>query len=121
MFENGVALAVSYDIGCSFANRQRRRCPRGAGIFIAKVNRLTRWIAHEIVRPWCQTIFMTVSRPRKSAARFGHHESEIFRVSDDVRPGRRRPLSFAKSSDIFATAMCEAANTIEKRDLGLSE
>src|SRR5437016_12205392 len=64
---------------------------------------------------------MTINSPGKSAARFGHHESEIFGVSDDVRPGGRRPLSFAKRRYIFATAMYEAANTVEKRDLGLSQ
>src|SRR5437868_8049508 len=60
---------------------------------------------------------MAVHGPGKSAARFSHQKSEIFRVSDDIRPWGRRPLSFAKRADVFATAMCEAADAVEKRDL----
>src|SRR5256885_15598092 len=64
---------------------------------------------------------MAIHGPGKSAARFSHQESEIFGVSDDIRPWGRRPLSFAKRADVFATTMCEAADAVEKRDLRRGE
>ena len=95
MLEDRVALSVANQVTLCFANRQGRRRPGGAGVFIAKVNDFARRIADGIVRPRGQTILMAISRPGEAATILRNQKPKVRAVRDHIRPGRRRPLAFA--------------------------
>src|SRR5205807_3309992 len=100
-----------------FADRQRRRRPNYARILIANVDDFARRITNGVVGPGRQPIFVTVDRPRESAARFGNQESKVLGIRNHVRPGRRRPLTFAECRDVFTTAVRKAPDSVKERKL----
>src|SRR5437016_11845118 len=117
VLKHRIALAVPNQIRLRFANRQRRRSPCCARIFVAKINDFAGWIANRIVGPRRQTVLVTVDRPGKSRAGFRNQESEVRLVRDYVRPWRRGPLAFAQHGDVFASSMSETADTIKEGKL----
>ena len=112
-FEPTVALPVARHVGSGLlANRERRRAPQLATLFIPDVDRFTRRVAHRIVRPRGQLVFVTVERPRIARARLGHLEAEV-RIRDHVDPGRRRPLSLTEDGHILPSIRRKAAQAVE--------
>src|SRR2546426_12470241 len=114
MLEDRVALSVANQVTLGFANRQGRRRPDGAGVFIAKVNDFSGRIAYGIVRPGRQTILMAISRPGEAATVLRNQETKVRAVRDHIGPWRRRPLAFALNNHILASAMGKAAESVKE-------
>ena len=112
-FEPTVALPVAGHVGSGLlANRERRRAPHLATLFIPDVDRFTRRVAHRIVRPRGQLVVVTVDRPGESEAGFGGEAPEPL-VGDHVDPGRRRPLSRTEDGHILPSIRRKAAQAVE--------
>ena len=114
MLEPAVALTVSCDIArARFADRQRRRSPNFSAVLVAHIDHLARRIAHGIVRPRGEVVLLAVERPCVAAAIDRNVEAEAS-VADDVDPGRGRRLAVLEDGDVFASAVGEAADAVEK-------
>src|SRR5215213_235168 len=119
VFEDAVALPVPDDVWLALANRQRRRGPDSARVFIAQVDNFTRRIADDIIGPRRQTILATVNRPRAAATSLSNQEPEIDIVTNDIGPRRGRPLFRAENGDVFTPALVETAEAVEERQVWL--
>src|SRR6185369_9234075 len=114
MLKAAVALAVSSRIGPSLlADRQHRRTPQLATIFIADVYRLSRRIANRVIRPRGELVLTAVDRPGIARARLRDLKSEGG-VRDHVDPRRRRPLPLAENRHVFTAVGGESPQAIEE-------
>ena len=118
MLEAAVALAVSGDIGPSLlADRQHRRAPQLATVFIPHVDRLARRVADRVIRPRSELILAAVERPGVTRARLRDLKAKG-RIRDHVDPGRRRPLSLAENRHVLTAIRSEAAEAVEELEVG---
>src|SRR2546428_4727868 len=117
MLEAAVALPMPRDVGPAvLTDRERRRSPQRAALFIPDVQRLPRGIPDRIVGPGGELILAAVDRPRVPGARFGDLEPEAV-IRDHVDPGGRRPLALAQDDHVLAAAVGEAAETVEELEI----
>ena len=114
VLEAAVALAMSGGIGPSLlADRQHRRAPQLASVFVAHVDRLAGRVADRVIRPRRELVLTAVERPGVTRARFRDLKAKG-RIRDHVDPGRRRPLSLAENRHVFTAVGSEAAEAIEE-------
>jgi hypothetical protein len=86
MFENRIALTVSYAVSILLADRQRCRGPEDAEIVIANINRGAGGIRDRIVEPGRQAVALTVTIPGEARARLGDEGAEVW-IRHNVDPG----------------------------------
>ena len=114
VFENRVALTMPRTIRILLTNGRCGGCPTHSGLVIPDVNDLGRRVTHGIIRPWGETIPLTISVPGESQAALAHDSSEA-RIRHDVDPGRRRECARRQIDGILASVAGEASQSIEVR------
>src|SRR6185503_8447881 len=107
--EAAVALAVARGIRPGLrADRQHRRPPQLARVFIAHLDRLAGRVADRVIRPGGKLVLTAVERPGVTGARLRDLKAEG-RVGDHVYPWGRCPLSLAQGRHIFPPVGSESA------------
>ncbi len=101
VLEDGIACAVSNQIGCRCTTRQRRRRPHLGRFFVAQIDRFARRIGDRIVRPGRQAVLAAVASPGIARAGLGHHETEI-RIGNHIDPRRGRLLAWLEVDHVLA-------------------
>src|ERR1700676_2370711 len=118
VLETAVTLAVSDYVGRGFlADWQSRGTPQRPTVLVTNVDHFTGPVANGIVGPGAELILLTVDRPRIACAVGRYLEAEGG-IGDDVDPGRWSPLPLAEDRHVFPSAGREAAEAIEKLELG---
>ena len=90
-----------------------------AAVFIAQVQRLAAGIAHRVVVPRRQAVFVGVGAPGIGATAFGDHAAKL-RVGQHVGPGRRGGVAGAQGDDIFAAVRRKPTVGVAQQQLGIN-
>src|SRR5512135_3276217 len=116
MFKDTVTESVAADVMHNAPDRQRRRGPEKAALFIAKVKSFSAGIAHRIVVPGSKAEFVGILAPGAGKSALRNDRPEV-RVGNHIHPWRRRHLPLRCSNDVLAAIGRESSEAVKEQQI----